>query len=122
MVVHTVLTCGKRGEVGRVIFFFFLNPGFLFFSGKGGGDVQVTVIDTSQDSKLVMDSILVWNTGFHKGQQGHTVSKFLVRTSYSFFNHGQNQLPFPFISVLRAAQLPVFKELNSCDFLSQFGC
>lgn len=63
--------------MGVVIFFFFLNPGFPFFLGKGGGDVQMTVIDTSQDSKLAMDSILVWSTGLHKEQQGHTVSKFL---------------------------------------------
>lgn len=33
-VVHTLLTCGKRGEMGGVRFY--LNPGFLFFPGQVG--------------------------------------------------------------------------------------
>lgn len=34
MVVHTLLTCEKRGEMGGVRFY--LNPGFLFFPGQVG--------------------------------------------------------------------------------------
>lgn len=78
----------------------------------------MTIVDTSQDSKAGW----LWTlhlSGAHYSTEGNRVTPTANSWSepYILFYLGQNKLPFP-LSLLRVAQLPVFKEISSSDFLT----
>lgn len=106
----------KKGWNGRGAILFESRVPFL--PRSGGGDVQMTVVNTSQDSKLVGCGLSTCLE--HRTPQRATGShwrQILGQNLIFFFHLGQNKLPFP-LSLLRIAQLPVFKEINSYDFLT----
>lgn len=71
----------------------------------------MTVIDTSQDSKLVMDSVLVWSTGPHRvtlsansWSELHIFFLILVKTNFLSPLSLSSGLPsFQFLKSLTAA-------------------